>query len=63
MVVKPACSIGVLLEELEEVKRCFEAKLEGAIGTVIWGFVAGLLELGRQGEDTLTGPRSTVLRV
>jgi NTP pyrophosphatase (non-canonical NTP hydrolase) len=53
VVVELASSLGVLFEEVEEVKRCLEAELESAVGTVGWVLVAGLLQLGGEGEDTL----------
>lgn len=53
VVVELASSLGVLFEEVEEVKRCLEAELESAVGTVGWVLVAGLLQLGGEGEHTL----------
>jgi hypothetical protein len=60
VVVESSSSLGVLLKELEEMEGCVKAELEAAVGTVIWVLVAGLLELGGEGEDTLCDAGSPI---
>lgn len=42
------------------MKGCVKAELEAAVGAVIWVLVAGLLELGGEGEDTLCDAGSPI---
>lgn len=51
VVVELAGGFGVVFEEFKEVHGCVEAKLERTVCTIGRGLVAGLLELGGEGED------------
>ena len=53
VVVELTSSLGVLLEEVEEVEWRVEAELEGTIGAVGGVLVASLLQLGGEGKYTL----------
>lgn len=57
VVVELCGSLGVPLEELEEVEGCLEAELEGTVGTIRGILVACFLQVGWEGVDTCRDAR------